>query len=146
MGISRGPADDLSSPEIARIAIELGLINSHRYVFAIIVCFALLPGPLGPVLYRLAELLNERWGSRPDAFGKFALKAFEVIDWLPARSTALGFAIAGNFEDAVYCWRAQAASWMDQNQGIILASGAGRWGFAWEIRCWRPAVVTIVLN
>ncbi len=122
------PADDLSSPEIARIAIELGLINSHRYVFAIIICFALLPGPLGPVLYRLAELLNERWGSRPDAFGKFALKAFEVIDWLPARATALGFAIAGNFEDAVYCWRAQAASWMDRNQGIILASGAGALG------------------
>jgi len=122
------PADDLSSPEIARIAIELGLINSHRYVFAIIICFALLPGPLGPVLYRLAELLNERWGNRPDAFGKFALKAFEVIDWLPARATALGFAIAGNFEDAVYCWRAQAASWMDRNQGIILASGAGALG------------------
>ncbi len=122
------PADDLSSPEIARIAIELGLINSHRYVFAIIICFALLPGPLGPVLYRLAELLNERWGSRPDAFGKFALKAFDVIDWLPARATALGFAIAGNFEDAVYCWRAQAASWMDRNQGIILASGAGALG------------------
>lgn len=122
------PAEDLSSQEIARIAIELGLINSHRYVFAIIICFALLPGPLGPVLYRLSELLNERWGSRPDAFGQFALKAFEVIDWLPARATALGFAIAGNFEDAVYCWRAQAASWMDRNQGIILASGAGALG------------------
>ena len=58
----------------------------------------------------------------------FAAKAFEIIDWLPARATALSFAIAGNFEDAVYCWRAQAASWVDQNQGIILASGAGALG------------------
>jgi adenosylcobinamide-phosphate synthase len=122
------PAENLSSPEVARMTIELGLINSHRYVFAIIICFALLPGPLGPVLYRLAELLNERWGSRPDAFGRFALVAFEVIDWLPARATAMSFAIAGNFEDAVYCWRAQAASWVDRNQGIILASGAGALG------------------
>jgi adenosylcobinamide-phosphate synthase len=122
------PAEDLSSQEVARTTIELGLINSHRYVFAIIICFALLPGPLGPVLYRLAELLNERWGSRPDAFGRFALIAFEVIDWLPARATAMSFAIAGNFEDAVYCWRAQAASWVDRNQGIILASGAGALG------------------
>lgn len=126
------PADELGSEEIARSTIELGLIYSHRYVFAIIICFVVLPGPLGPVLYRLAELLSERWGNQaeqaPDAFGNFAAKAFEVIDWIPARSTAVGFAIAGNFEDAVYCWRAQAASWADHAQGIILASGAGALG------------------
>jgi len=125
-------ADELSSQEIARITIELALIHSHRHVFGIIICFAILPGPLGPVLYRLADLLSERWGGRPDqepdAFGQFAAKAFEVIDWLPARSTAVSFAIAGNFEDAVYCWRAQAASWVDHAQGIILASGAGALG------------------
>lgn len=125
-------ADELSNQEIARITIELALIHSHRHVFGIIICFAILPGPLGPVLYRLADLLSERWGGRPDqepdAFGQFAAKAFEVIDWLPARSTAVSFAIAGNFEDAVYCWRAQAASWVDHAQGIILASGAGALG------------------
>lgn len=127
-------ADELSSQEIARITIELALIHSHRYVFGIIVCFVVLPGPLGPVLYRLAELLSERWNGireqeqAADAFGHFSAKAFEVIDWLPARTTAVSFAIAGNFEDAIYCWRAQAASWVDQAQGIILASGAGALG------------------
>ena len=120
--------DDLSSQQIARVAIEIGLIYSHRYLFAIIICFVVLPGPLGPVLYRIADLLNERWGGRTDALGAFAEKAFEIIDWLPARCTAMSFAIAGNFEDAVYCWRAQAASWTNQNQGIILASGAGALG------------------
>ncbi|MDO8437136.1 MAG: CobD/CbiB family protein [Nitrosomonadaceae bacterium] len=126
------PADELSSEMIARVAIELGLVHSHRYVFGVIVCFALLPGPLGAVLYRLAELLSERWGSRPEeefgAFGQFAAKAFKAIDWLPARLTAVSFAIAGNFEDAIYCWRAQAASWANHTQGIILASGAGALG------------------
>lgn len=121
-------ADELSSQEIARIAIEMGLIHSHRYVFGIIISFAVLPGPIGPVLYRLTELLNERWGGRSDAFGDFAVKAFDIIDWLPARMTAMSFAITGNFEDAVYCWRAQAASWINHNQGIILASGAGALG------------------
>ena len=120
--------DDLSSQQIARVSIEIGLIYSHRYLFAIIICFVVLPGPLGPVLYRIADLLNERWGGRTDALGAFAEKAFEIIDWLPARCTAMSFAIAGNFEDAVYCWRAQAASWTNQNQGIILASGAGALG------------------
>lgn len=126
------PTDELSSEMIARVAIESGLVHSHRYVFGVIVCFALLPGPSGAVLYRLAELLGERWGNRPEeefgAFGQFAAKAFKAIDWLPARLTATSFAIAGNFEDAIYCWRTQAASWTNHTQGIILASGAGALG------------------
>ncbi|HVW65700.1 MAG TPA: CobD/CbiB family protein [Nitrosospira sp.] len=128
LGRSAKEPDELGSQQIARVAIEMGLLYAHRYLFAIIVCFVILPGPMGPLLYRTAELLNERWGGRPDAPGAFAEKAFEIIDWLPARCTAMSFAIAGNFEDAVYCWRAQAASWMNQNQGIILASGAGALG------------------
>ena len=120
--------DGRSSEDTSRIAIEMGLIHAHRSMLGVIVWFALLPGPLGAMLYRLAELLNDAWGDRPDGFGVFAVKAFQLIDWLPARVTALSFAIAGNFEDAVYCWRAQAASWADQNQGIILASGAGALG------------------
>ncbi len=129
---SGAPADELSSEQIARVAIELGLIHSHRYLFGVVTCFVLLPGPLGAVLYRIAELLGERWGSRTDeafgSFGSFSAKAFRIIDWLPARLTAVSFAIVGNFEDAIYCWRIQAASWSNHAQGIILASGAGALG------------------
>ena len=133
LGEWRGtPADELGSAEIARVAIELGLVHSHRYVFGVIACFVVLPGPLGAVLYRLAELLAEQWGKNTEeesgAFGHFSAKAFEVIDWLPARLTAVSFAIVGDFEDAVYCWRTQAASWAHHTQGIILASGAGALG------------------
>ncbi len=38
------------------------------------------------------------------------------------------FTIVGNFEDAVYCWRTQAASWPDGEIGILLASAAGAMG------------------
>jgi cobalamin biosynthesis protein CobD/CbiB len=34
----------------------------------------------------------------------------------------------GNFEDTVYCWRTQAATWLNPEAGIILASGAGALG------------------
>ena len=44
------------------------------------------------------------------------------------RLSAVGFAIAGNFEDAISAWRTQARSWIDQGQGIVLASGAGALG------------------
>jgi adenosylcobinamide-phosphate synthase len=36
--------------------------------------------------------------------------------------------VVGDFEDAVYCWRMQAALWPDKFLGIILASGAGALG------------------
>ncbi|MBI2313238.1 MAG: CobD/CbiB family protein [Betaproteobacteria bacterium] len=125
-------ARDYSSNEVARVAIEQGLVYSHRYVFAVVLWFAVLPGPSGAVLYRLCEILAERWGGRREpefgAFGGFSTRVFELLDWVPARLTAISFAIVGDFEDAIYCWRAQALSWAQQTQGIILASGAGALG------------------
>jgi adenosylcobinamide-phosphate synthase len=89
-------------------------------------------GPVGPVVYRAADLLVERWGRQVDpekrAFAFFAERAFFWIDWLPARITAGSFAIAGNFEDAAYCWRTQAGSWGRNAEGVVLASGAGALG------------------
>jgi adenosylcobinamide-phosphate synthase len=124
-------ADEFNANEIARVAIELGLIGSHRHVFGTGACFIAL-GPAGAVLYRLAAMLCEKWGLRGDAefghFGRFAQRVFFWLDWLPSRLTAASFAIVGNFEDAVYCWRTQALSWAVSTHGIILASGAGAIG------------------
>jgi adenosylcobinamide-phosphate synthase len=38
------------------------------------------------------------------------------------------FAIVGDFEDAIYCWRTQAKAWTSRHEGILLASGAGALG------------------
>lgn len=125
------PATGLGVNEIARVAIELALIASHRHVFGTLAWF-LAAGAPGAILYRLSAMLAERWGSRPDAefgaFGRFAQRSFFWLDWLPARLTAASFAIAGNFEDAVYCWRTQAPSWASEAHGIILATGGGALG------------------
>jgi adenosylcobinamide-phosphate synthase len=129
-------ASDLSASDVARQSIEQVLITSHRHVFAILVCFVLLPGPCGAVLYRLAALLDEVWGRQSEGdqahFGRFSQQAFALIDWLPLRITAAAFAVVGNFEDAVYCWRAQAGKWLarktGKSVGIVLACGAGALG------------------
>ena len=47
---------------------------------------------------------------------------------MPARLTAFGFAVVGNFEEAVNCWRRDAALWKHANEGIILAAAAGAVG------------------
>ncbi len=120
-------AQSLPAGEIARVAIELGLIRSHRHVFGVMAWFVVL-GPVGAIGYRLSALLNDRWGGAPGMFGRFAERAFALVDWLPARLTAFGFAMTGDFMGAVECWREQAAPWRDRSQGIILAAAAGALG------------------
>jgi adenosylcobinamide-phosphate synthase len=126
-----GGAGDFIAGEISRVSIELGLIGSHRHVFGPVIWFIVL-GPAGAVIYRIAAMLNDDWGTRGDAdfgdFGRFARRCFFWLDWLPARLTAASFAVVGNFEDAVYCWRTQARSWTTKAHDVILASGGGALG------------------
>jgi adenosylcobinamide-phosphate synthase len=125
------PTSNWTESEIARASIETVFLRAHRELLAPIAWFAVL-GPGGAVLYKLALLLAEKWGRRRGdefrAFGRFSARAFHFIDWVPLRLTAFGFAIAGDFEDAVQCWRAQFRSWTDPDAGVILASGAGALG------------------
>ncbi|HET9699542.1 MAG TPA: CobD/CbiB family protein [Burkholderiales bacterium] len=124
-------AGEFTRGETARVAIEEGLLLSHRYVFGVIAWFTVF-GPAGAAAYRASAMLAERWGGRASedagAFGQFAVRAFEIMDWVPVRLTALSFAIAGDFEDAIYCWRTQAASWAPQAVGVLLATGGGALG------------------
>ena len=140
-----GPSTtDLASAEIARLAIERGLVDAYRQVFGVIFWFVVLPGPAGAVLYRAAVLLAEEWrgpvaGVEPSPlvqsraeFGMPARALLLALDWLPVRLTALSFAIVGDFEDAVACWRTQASRWAAQEGGmtigVLLAAGGGALG------------------
>jgi adenosylcobinamide-phosphate synthase len=131
------PSHEFNAEEIARVTIEQALIASHRNVFGVIVWFVLfstvgLGGAAGALLYRLGQFLRARWGSADKEefgeFGGFSRQAFYFLEWLPIRLTAMTFAIVGDFEDTIYCWRTQAASWTDSEAGILLASGAGSLG------------------
>lgn len=135
----RGARPD--DPPVAGVACEsiwCALAASHAHVFGVLLCFVLLPGPCGAVLYRAAAFFADRWGksaaSGTGDFGSFARQAFAIIDWLPARLTAAVFAVVGNFEDAVYCWRAQASGGRaddpsaGQGKTVVLAAGFGALG------------------
>jgi cobalamin biosynthesis protein CobD/CbiB len=116
-----------SREEIIRLTIEEALVSAHRQVFGGLLWYVLLPGPSGAILYRLACFLCQRWGGL-GTFGRFAQKAFSLLDWPAVRLSALVFAVVGDFEDAVYCWRTQARGWPEPNAGVVLASGAGAMG------------------
>lgn len=137
-------AGELASGDVARLAIERGLVESYRQVFAVLFWFALLPGPAGAVLYRAVARLAHEWSALPrgddltpidrerEAFGMPARRLLALLDWVPVRLTAVAFAAVGDFEDAVACWRTQAAAWAREEggvaMGIVLASGAGALG------------------
>jgi len=125
-----GSVPTVHADEIARVAIERGLVAAQRHVFGPLFWFVVL-GPAGAVFYRAADLIAQEWAPQDGSagvFGRFASRAFEWIDWVPARVTAACFAVVGNFEDAAYCWRTQAAAWAPSSDGVILAAGAGAMG------------------
>jgi adenosylcobinamide-phosphate synthase len=123
---------DMPVSEIVRHTLIHAVVASHRHVFGVFFWFLVPVGPAGAVLYRIAENLARTWSRPADdrtvAFSSFAQQAFFVIDWVPARLTSLGFAIVGNFEDAIYAWRNHARQWPDTNEGVLLAAGSGALG------------------
>jgi len=128
LGAWRGEsAQHRRKEEVIRLAIEEALLASHRHVFAVLFWFMVLPGPSGAILYRLAGFFARRWRGQ-GAFGAFAVRVYDLLEWPAVRLTATAFAVVGDFEDAVYCWRAQARTWFDRNLGIVLAAGAGAMG------------------
>lgn len=133
-------AADLSQDEVVRQAIEHGLLLAQRHVFGVFFWFVILPGPTGAVFYRLADHVARSWNdpppesTPPDRFGEFARRAMAWIDWAPARLTALGFAIVGDFEGAIYCWRQVARAKTNSelpgpdSRTLILAAAGGALG------------------
>lgn len=122
----------MEAGDVARVAVEQALITTHRNVFGVFFWFLMPFGPACAVMYRVAEHLARAWNEpehmRNESFGLFAAKAFYWIDWVPARLTAVAFAVVGNFEDAIYAWRNFAGRWKDEAIGIILAAGGGAMG------------------
>jgi len=129
-------ASAAAAEELPKLAIEQGIRDSYHHDFGTLFWFLVLPGPAGAVLYRLTALLAEHWrgdattpmGHEVDEFGRPVRRLLHWLDWVPVRLTAVTFAIVGDFEDAIYCWRTQAKAWPSPHEGILLASGAGALG------------------
>ncbi len=126
LGFAEAPAVELS--QLVAYSIERSVMDIHARLFAVLFWYCLLPGPLGALLYVMARRLSQLWGADGQTdFGHFSQEAYFWLDWIPLRLTAFAFAIVGNFEDSLFCWRTQAVGYRASLR-IILASAAGALG------------------
>lgn len=129
MMVSRD-TDNMQDEDISRATIESVLENGNDAIFAAIFWFLVFGGP-GVVLYRLANTLDAMWGYRNQryhAFGWFAARIDDVLNWIPARLAAITYALIGQTRNALQCWKTQAKSWKGINPGVVMSTGAGALG------------------
>jgi adenosylcobinamide-phosphate synthase len=129
--VSRDTAD-AGETDLAKAGAESLLENGNDAVFGTLFWF-LVAGGAGAVLFRLANTLDAMWGyrnARFNLYGRVAARIDDVLNYVPARLTALSYVLLadGGRVRAWRCWRAQAPLWSSPNAGPVMASGAGALG------------------
>lgn len=121
--VSRDPATLDCIPATCESVLE----NGNDAVFGALFWFICAGAP-GALVYRLANTLDGMWGYKTPRhmnFGWAAARFDDLLNWLPARLTALTYALLGNTRTALQCWRHQATAWESPNAGPVMAAGAG---------------------
>lgn len=97
-----------------RCVEEAVCVQANNRLFAVIFWFVLL-GPIGAWSYRVTDLIRRRavFRSARDDDNGMALQIRDSamllhgwLAWIPARLTAVGYAMAGSFDGAQHAWRA----------------------------------------
>ncbi len=131
MMVSRDTAN-LNEQQVASATCESVLENGSDAIFAALFWFCLLGAP-GAILYRGANTLDAMWGYKIDRYGRFgwaAARIDDVLNWLPARLTALSYGLVGNFSSGLKCARQQGGLTDSPNAGYVMAAGAGALGIS----------------
>ncbi len=106
------PADRLERIHCVEAAV---CVQANNRLFAVIFWFILM-GPLGAWAYRVTDLIrrravfNDSRASEEEAAELGRLREASTrlhgwLAWIPARLTAIGYAVAGHFDDALAAWR-----------------------------------------
>ena len=132
------PTDDLERIHCVEAAV---CVQANNRLFAVIFWFVLL-GPLGPLgawSYRVTDLVRRRAvfnASREEADSGASERVRDAavmlhgwLAWIPARLTAIGYAVAGHFDAALAAWRAPSdkvpATPSESSEALLARVGVG---------------------
>ncbi|HET6907665.1 MAG TPA: beta-lactamase induction protein [Rhodanobacteraceae bacterium] len=91
-----------TSPALVEAAVLAGL----RRRFGVLFWFFLI-GPVGALLYRLAQVAANDGGGELDLRARDGARRFAAaLDWLPAHLMVLAMALVSDFEAVLHAWRA----------------------------------------
>ncbi len=111
-------------------------VQANNRLFGVIFWFVLL-GPLGAWAYRVTDLVrrravfndtrDERVANGASAIAEAATGLHGWLAWIPARLTAMGYALAGSFDSAIAAWRTPdevaAGSPSEQSERLLARVG-----------------------
>ena len=118
---------DMDAQAIRKATIESTLENGADAIFAPIFWFVI-AGPAGAVFYRLSNTLDAMWGYKNQHyfyFGFAAARLDDMLNWIPARLTALSYMLLGDTHKAWSCYRQQSPLCESPNAGVVMSAGAG---------------------
>lgn len=159
--VDMASAAQLTMPQMLHAAIEAILIEANERWFAVIFWFVVL-GPPGAIFYRLSALLRDNkealWSDNfvavtagaPNSFTEAAQHLHAILGWLPARITAISYAIMGSFVDAIDGWSQGIPNQISQlthrsssNADVMRNSGLGALRMHDAVQCTAKTPISI---
>ena len=123
--------------ELQHRLVDTILLQANERIFSLIFNFVLL-GPLGAVLYRLSCHVKGHQQDTSTDYAASAVRLHDLLAFIPAHLTAMGYAMAGSFVDAVQAWRMKFEVWKNNWQAsvtdavVVTGRGALQYEFSEE--------------